>query len=397
MSTTLAPDTRDALLAELRRRTTTPGFHFLTPDHLTRLNETASDSAPVVSLYLSLSPEMRRGNAWEKAFREIADGALAEAGDQREAVQAELDRIRETLDAGLPRTGRGVAFFACESIGLFERLGTAIDLPTSVHVEQNPYVRPLARVRDENDRFVIALLSAHKSRFFFSQIGLVEEVYSLDGEEFAVTDTVTKDQRQDIKADLRRAQAQKSAHAATLICKTLGARHVVYSAPADMDADFTDALDQATRQRLAGSFACEIHATTAEVATAAEAIQREAEAREEMDTLGRIEAALGSKAVVGISDTLDMLNQQRVMMLVVDDEAYVPGGLVPVDGAVDLLTDQTTGTYAATGASVRAVPDLVEHMLDRAMTQGAQLEIIRSDAARAALAKHGPAAAILRF
>ena len=397
MSTTLAPDTRDALLEELRRRTTTPGFHFLTPDHLTRLNETASSGAPVVSLYLSLSPEMRRGNAWEKAFRETTDAVLADAGEQREAVQGELDRIRETLDAGLPRTGRGVAFFACESIGLFERLGTAIDLPTSVHVEQNPYVRPLARVRDENDRFVIALLSAHQSRFFFSQIGLVEEVYTLDGEEFAVTDTVSKDQRQDIKADLRRSQAKQSAHATTLICKTLGARHVVYSAPPDMDADFCDALDQATRQRLAGSFACEIHASTAEVAQAAEAVQRETEAREEMDTLGRIEAALGSKAVVGVTDVVDMLNQQRVMMLVVDDEAYVPGGLVPVDGAVDLLTDQTTGTYAATGASVRAVPDLVEHMLDRAMTQGAQLEIIRSEAARAALAKHGPAAAILRF
>ncbi len=397
MSTTLAPDTRDALLAELRRRTTTPGFHFLTPEHLTRLNETSSDDAPVVSLYLSLSPEMRRGNTWEKAFREIADGALAGAGEQRAAVQAELDRIRETLDGGLPRTGRGVAFFACESIGLFERLGTAIDLPTSVHVEQNPYVRPLARVRDENDRFVIALVSAHKSRFFFSQIGLVEEVYTLDGEELAVTDTVTKDQRQDIKADLRRAQAQKSAHAATLICKTLGARHVVYSAPADMDADFTGALDQATRQRLAGAFACEINASTSDVAAAAEAVQRETEAREEMETVGRVEAVLGSKSVAGLSATLDMLNQQRVMTLVVDDEAMVAGGLVPVDGAVDLLTEQTGGTYAATGAAIRAVPDLVEHMLDRAMTQGASLEIVRSDAARAALAKHGPAAAILRF
>ena len=397
MSTTLAPDTRDALLAELRRRTTTPGFHFLTADHLARLNETASDGPPVVSLYLSLAPEQRRGNTWEKAFRELAAAAVEQAGPHRDAVQAEIDRIRETLDGGLPRTGRGVAFFACESIGLFERLGTAIDLPTEVHVEASPVVRPLARVRDENDRFVIALVSAHQSRFFFAQIGLVEEVYTLDGEEFAVTDTVTKDQRQDIKADLRRAQAQKSAHAAQLICKTLDARHVVYSAPPDMDASFTDALDQATRHKLAGHFACEIHATTADVAAAAETVQRATEAREEMETVGRIEALLASKAVVGLAATLDMLNQQRVMTLVIDDEAHVAGGLVAVDGAADLLTDQTGGTYDATGADVRGVPDLVEHMLDRAMMQGASLEIVRSAAARAALRPHGPVAALLRF
>ena len=371
MSTTLAPDTRDSLLSELRRRTTTPGFHFLSADHLTRLNETEAAGAPVVSLYLSLSPEMRRGNAWDKAFRDLSDQACADAGPFKTDVQAELDRIRETLDAGLPRTGRGVAFFACENAGLFERIGTAVDVPSSVHLDRNPYIRPLARVRDENDRFVIALVSAHQSRFFFAQIGLVEEVYTLDGEEFAVTDTVSKDQRQDIKADLKRAQAQKSAHAATLICKTLDARHVVYSAPPDMEASFTEALDQATRQRLAGSFACEIHASTAEVAEAAEPIQRETEAREEMETLGRVEAQLSGKAVVGLDDTLDMLNQQRVMTLIVDDEATMAGGLVPVEGGTDLLTAQTEGTYAATGANIMAVTDLVEHMLDRAMTQGA--------------------------
>jgi len=394
MSTTLAPDTRDALLDELRRRTTTPGFHYLSADHLTRLNATMADGAPVVSLYLSLAPEMRQGGGWDRAFRELSTEALSKAGEHKAAVQAELDRIREGLDAGLPRTGRGVAFFAHEASGLFEQVGTAVDLPTSVHLDNNPYVRPLARVRDENDRFVIALVSAHQSRFFFSQIGLVEEVYQLDGEELAVTDFATKDQRQDIKADLRRAQAQKSAHAAHLIAQTLDARHVVYSAPPDMDASFVEALEQSTRQKLAGSFACEIHATTAEVAAAAETVQRETEARQEMETVEKVQALLASKSVAGLDDTLDMLNQQRVMMLVVDDEAQVAGGVDSVSG---MLTSRTEGTYEATGGTIEPVSDLIEHMLDRAMAQSATLELVRSDAAREALRPHGPAAALLRF
>lgn len=397
MSTTLAPDTRDALLGELRRRTTTPGFHFLSADHISRLTEVSSDGPPVVSLYLSLAPEMRNGNAWDRAFRDLSDQALAAAGAHKDAVRADLDRVHEALAAGVPKTGRGVAFFACKSAGLFEQIGTAVDLPSAVYVDRAPHIRPLARVRDENDRFVIALVSAHQSRFFFAQIGLVEEVYTLDGEELAVTDFASKDQRQDIKADLRRAQAQRSAHVADLITRTLDARHVVYSAPPDMDASFTEALDQATRQKLAGHFACDIHASTADVAAAAEATMHETEARQEMETVGRVEALLASKAVVGLADTLDMLNQQRVLTLVVDDEARIAGGLVAVDGSADLLTEQTEGTYAATGADVRACPDLVEHMLDRAMAQGAGLELVRSDAARAALAKHGPTAALLRF
>ena len=394
MSTTLDPNERDALLAELRRRTTTPGFHFLSADHLQELNETRSDGAPIVSLYLELTPEARIGSTWQTTLKDLCEQAVSQAGDHADAVRGECDRIAAALEAGLPKTGRGVAFFACESQGLFQQLGTAITLPSEVHVTDNPYVRPLARVRDENDRFVIALLSMHKSRFFFSQIGLVEEVYEIEGEEFAVTDLVSKDQKQDRKAKLRKQQAQRSAHALELIAKTLDARHVVYSAPADMEADFLDGLNQGVRQRVAGSFACDTLATTAEVAEAAEPVQREVEAREEMETVGKVQELLSSRAVAGLDDTLDMLNQQRVMTLVVDDATTIPGG---VDETSGMLTTQTDGTYAATGGDVQPVDDLVELMLDKAMEQGASLELVRSEAARAALTEHGPAAALLRF
>ena len=55
------------------------------------------------------------------------------------------------------------------------------------------------------------------------------------------------------------------------------------------------------------------------------------------------------------------------------------------------------GTYEATGGPIRRESDLVEAMLERAMAQGAELELVRSEPARAALAEHGPAAALLRF
>ena len=394
MSTALAPDARDALVAELRRRTSTQGYHFLSADHIQRLNGASSDGAPVVSVYLSLSPEKRMGDAWETALKDLRAEAMAEAGDHADAVRAELDRVEAALREGLPRTGRGVAFFACQGLGLFEQVGTAIELPTLAYVGAEPYIRPLARVRDEHDRFVIALVSAQKSRFFFAQIGLVEEVFSLAGQELAITDFASKDQRQDMKADLRRDQAQKSAHALQLITDTLDARHVVYSCSADMERDLLDALDQATRTRVSSSFSCDINASTAEVAEAAEQAQREVEAREEVETIERVQELLTTRSVAGLADTLDMLNQQRVMTLIIDDEVRIEGGVEPESG---MLTTQTSGTYPATGGEIRREADLMEAMLDRAMAQGATLELVRSDAAKAALEPHGPVAAILRY
>jgi peptide subunit release factor 1 (eRF1) len=393
---TLSPEHRDALLAELRARTTSPGFHFLDTDHLQRLNEIEANGTPIVSLFMELTPEMRTGDAWEIAFKDLRTAALAspEAKGNEAPVRAELERIEAALQQGLPRTGRGVAFFACEDIGLFRQLGVALALPNGVQLGRRPYVRPLARVRDEHDRFVIALISAHKSRFFFSQIGLVEEVYVLDGQELAVTDFASKDQRQNMKAELKRDQAQRSAHVLELIVRTLGVRHVIYDAPADMEATFLDALDQQTREKVAASFQCELHASPADVAEKAEPVQREVEAREEMETVARVREGIPGRAVAGLDETLDMLNQQRVMTLVVNDDLHIPGG---VDAQTGMLTTQTEGTYPATGGEIMPTEDLFDVMLERALQQGASLELVRSEAAKGALAEHGPSAALLRF
>ena len=391
---TLSPDARDGLLAELRRRTSTPGFHFLSADHLQRLNETRSDAAPVVSVYMELTPEMRVGDTWEIALKDLRSRTHEQFPDHGADIDREFARVEAALRESLPRTGRGVAFFLNEGMGLTEQLGTAIALPNEAYVGPEPYVRPLARIRDENDRFVIALVSAHKTRFFFSQIGLVEEVFDIAGQELAITDFASKDQRQDMKADLKKDQAQRSAHALELITKEMDARHVVYSCAADMEKNFLDALNQQTRERVSASFNCEVNASTADVAEAAEPVQREVEAREEAETIGKVQELLSSRAVAGLSDTLDMLNQQRVMTLVVDDEARIEGG---VDSESGMLTTETEGTYPATGGAIRREADLIEAMLDRAMAQGASLELVRSPAAKAALGAHGPAAAILRF
>ena len=120
----------------------------------------------------------------------------------------------------------------------------------------------------------------------------------------------------------------------------------------------------------------------------------EVEAREELETLARLSELRTTRAVVGLQPTLDMLNQQRVMTLVVDGEYRVAGG---VDDATGMLTTQTGGTYEATGGPIRRESDLVEAMLERAMAQGAELELVRSTPAREALAQHGPTAALLRF
>ena len=237
MSTVLSPEERDQFLAQLRQRTATPGFHFLSTEHLQELNEIESDGAPILSLFMELTPETRVGDAWQITFKDLSKQALQKA-DQMGAkaeIQAELARIEEAFRSGLPRTGRGLAVYACEEMGLMRQLGTPVSIDNQVYVDRRPYVRPLVRVRDEHDRFAIALVSMRRIRLFFSQIGLVEEVLDDEVSEIGLTDFASKDQRQDIRAEQKKNQAKRAAHAVQLMTKQLGVRHVIYSTPADME------------------------------------------------------------------------------------------------------------------------------------------------------------------
>ena len=396
MSTALTPELRDTLIAELEERTTSPGFHYLDADHLQELAAIESPEAPILSFFMELTPEMRVGDAWHITFKDLAKRALDGLNGSYEPapVQRELDRVEEALRAGIPRTGRGLVFYACEEIGLFRQFGTAIALPNTTYVDRRPYVRPLVRVRDEHDRFLLVVLSQKQMRFFFSQIGLVEEVFELEGREVLTADFASKDQRQDKQQAYRKEQAQRAAHATQLLVKELGIRHVIHACPADMEANYLDALDQPTRERIAAAFQCDIHASVAEVAQKAEPIQREVEEREELETLDKVAQLLTTRAVAGLDATLDMLNQQRVMTLLIDDDVEISGG---IDRQTGMLTRQTEGVIEATGNEVFPESDLFELMVERALEQGASVELIRSEAARAKMRPHGPCAAILRF
>ena len=396
MSNALAPEIRDALIAELEDRTTSPGFHYLDAGHLTELAAIESAEAPVLSFFMELTPEMRVNDSWNIKFKDLARQAFDHSNGQydKATVQRELDRVEAALRQGIPRTGRGLVFYACDDIGLFRQFGVAISLPNTVYVNRRPYVRPLVRVRDEHDRFGIAVLSQKQMRFFFSQIGLVEEVFELEGREILTADFQSKDQRQDKQTEYRKEQAKRAAHALELLAQKLDVRHLLYACPADMEATFLDNLEQHTRERIAASFQCDINATTAEIAEKAEPIQRAVEEREELETLDKVQALLTTRAVAGLDETLDMLNQQRVMTLLLDDDHEIPGG---IDRETGMLTTQTEGTLETTGNAVFPESDLFELMLERALAQGASLELIRSEAARQQMRDLGPAAALLRF
>lgn len=374
-------------------------YRLLTPGHLRRLAEIELSKAPVLSLYLQLTPERRVGRAWHSFFSSLVTATLRRfvSHRERETAREDFDRIEQVLAAELPAMGRGVVFFVCRPLGLWRQIALSVPLPDSVHLSSRPYIRPLVRTRDEHDRFVLALLSQAENQFFISQIGQVEEVFRIqsDHHRALLADRPARDRRDDVVMEAVGLEARVLAHVAEMVTEQFEGRHLVLSGASDLRTAVVAALPKRLLNRVGGEFTVELHARPHEVALAAEPALTAIEEREELATLRHMIEAGPSGTAWGEGPTFAALRDGRVMILAVDDTIAKAGSRCSICKS---LYDVVPSTCVVCNANtLEVVEDVVELAIEQAFEQQAALEIVRSNAARTLMNARGRMAALLRW
>jgi hypothetical protein len=119
-----------------------------------------------------------------------------------------------------------------------------------------------------------------------------------------------------------------------------------------------------------------------------------AAAREREDTaLARLaeEFARGGRAASQLADVLAAVHEQRVEILLVDRGYEAPGVCCPQCG---WLGGSGFSECQADGSPVDRLDNVVEAIIERAITQAADVHVLRD---RPELASHGHIGALLRF
>jgi peptide subunit release factor 1 (eRF1) len=399
MRTSLSPSDRDALVQQFQALEEQAPFRLLTPHEMVTLGQLEASDAPIVSAYLDLGPDARRDRAWATVLKSNARQRLERIDDRRQArfVEAELARIERSLSHKLPDLGRSVAVFSSEPLGLWHEVVLPVPLPNRFEVGERPYMRPLFRVLDEHDRFLLVVLDDKRARLFISQLGSIVEIADLIEEGPSLTHgggwAQMRLQRQHDAHVLWHAGAV--AHASALALEQFGARWMLVAGTPDVLVDFRNQISPPAAARMAGEFKVNTTVPASQVASAAAPLQRQVEAREESATVDRLShAPPGGKAAWGLVDTLAALNDGRVLSLVVLDDFRSPGA---VCGDTGRLYADAEGLCPDCGESLTPLPDVVDIALERAHRLGARLELVRSADARAQLAARAPIAAGLRY
>jgi peptide chain release factor subunit 1 len=377
----------------------------ITRDRLRQLAEARVGGAKVLSLFLNLDPrEFATPPARSTEVRSLLDraGRLVKeesehlTHEQKESLRQDLERVAAELGNGAGTKGaHGLAIFSASAAGLFEILRLPEPVDHEPVISDTPYLAPLSSLADSG-RWCVVLVNRRTARLFCGSSDALEEVALVDDEVRNKHDqggwsqanyqrSVDKDVQDHLK------------HVAEVVFEEMRSempQGVIVGGPQETVADFEGTLHPYLRERLAGRIDIDVENSSPEDVrrTAAERIGEVAREREDK-ALSRLAELYGSngRAASGLADVLVAVHEQRVEVLLVDRGYTAPGVCCPKCG---FLGGKGFAECPADGTPVERRDDVVEAAIERAITQSAEIHVLRD---RPELASHGHIAAILRF
>jgi peptide chain release factor subunit 1 len=368
----------------------------------------------VVSCYLKLEPRDRSRGKYLIKLKNRMREQLARfeqrgaSRQQRDAVERDLARVREHLEGpgNLP-SGRGIAIFACEALGLFEAIPLPRVFRSRLLIDRSPLIRELAALNDEFGRVLCAAYDRTSARFFDVTASGIHELPAL-----APSDTTRAGRFHGPRSPTgtapgagsagehnfhQRIREEKQRHYAAVaqrlfeLSRDRAIRGVVLAGIGVGSEAVEPHLHPYVGRQLLGSVRLNPKAASpSSIMEAALEVRAESERRFEAEHLAALREGLGTGwAVNGVEEVLRALRHGQVRTLIVEPTAEQRGFRCTATGRLGL----TEATCEAEGRP-EAVPDVIDEAIEEALRQGGHVDVVEDGAARAGVAG---LAALLRF
>jgi peptide chain release factor subunit 1 len=367
------------------------------PDTLRHLAELRASEGKVVSIYLNLDPaEFADGRARSSAINSVLDEADRLAREEAPPVRADVEGIRDLFKNFDFHGAHAVAVFVNGAEDLLETFKLPRTVTNMVVIDEAPYVEPLVEMQ-VTALYGVVLVSRQLGRIFRGSRDRLDEVAVVKDEVHRRHDQGGWSQARYQRSVEKEAQDHlKNTNDELLRLHERRPFDALFvAAPETVYADFCERLHPYLSERLAGRIDIDVENTSADdVQRAADDVLGAFERKLEAETLDRLLAAKGSssgRGASGLEDTLEALNEQRVEVLMLDDNFDAAGVCCPQCG---WLGPQGISACPADGTATSAREDITDLAVRRALTQSARVVIVRDDDRLEPL---GSVAALLRF
>lgn len=370
-------------------------------EQLERLAAFEPQGAPVVSLYLNLTPDQHGRDSYAQFCRKAFADRL-KSFDERSAEHASLERdverIHGYLENELNRSSNGLALFASAgSAELFEAMQLDAAVPEHwLFIGKLPHLYPLAVLIEQYPRYAVVQLDTNRARIFVFGLGSVEKQTQVTGVKTRRTSmggwSQARYQRHAENFHLH--HVKEVAAELDRIVRADNIQHLIIVGDEVVVPLFKDALPTHLNAKLVDVLKLERQAGDDEIAAATLDVLRQKDAETDSERVAEVIDAwrAGGLGVVGPEATLRALHMKQVEELLI---AATPRGLKPVG---KVIGDGKRPPVAAVTSAANRPDDkqvqLADELVARATENGARIRVIEDPAL---LQAHGGVAAALRF
>src|SRR5215212_1185637 len=271
----------------------------ITRTSLRRLADVKPERGRVLSVFLNLDPTQfatpaARSTAITSVLTQASRRVEEAEGlthDEREALKADVERVRQALNASdLAQDGtRAVAVYACGPADLLEVVSLRRPVDSAVVLDRSPYVEPLLADAD-SERWCVLLANRRNARFFIGDGGSLEETDRIEDDVHSQHDQGGWSQAR-YQRGIEKEKDDHLVHVAEVAFdayKRRGFDRLLIGAPEELVNDLKAKLHPYLRKRIVGRLHLDVENSTIEdVRSAASAAIEDWSRRCEREALDR--------------------------------------------------------------------------------------------------------------
>lgn len=358
----------------------------ITEDAIRELASFRGEAAPVLSCYLDVDGRRVRHADYEHELDHLLREAASRANGEGRLLRPDVERIAAYVRNGFDRSRtRGLAIFSCAAHDLWEVVALPVAVTNRVVVSETPAVSQLELLVQDLDRFGVLLADRQRARMFVFELGELTDRSELFEELPRDYDAKGERDQGDHQAHVDALASQHLRHAAAvafLVFQEQGFEHLTIGAPDSIGNELESYLHPYLKDRLVGRLGVPPTAGLEAIRQAAVAVELDYDRHQEAVVVGRLRDAvgIGSRGVVGLTDTLAALQAHRVQTLVVSTGYTERGWSCPSCGVL-VATAPLGRVCGECRTELHPVDDVVEAALGRALSQacGVQLCVGNAD------------------
>jgi peptide chain release factor subunit 1 len=357
----------------------------ITRTRLRRLADVKPERGRVLSVFLNLDPTefatpAARSTAVTSVITEAARRVEQADGlehGEREALKADIDRVREALMASdIAQNGtRAVAVYACQPADLLEVVKLSRPVDFAVVLDRSPYIEPLVAEAAE-EHWCVLLVNRRNARFFIGDGGGLEETDRVEDDVHSQHDQGGWSQAR-YQRGVEKEKDDHLVHVGEVAFQRFQDGRfdrLLVSAPDELVNEVEAKLHPYLRERIAGRVHLDVeNSSIDDVRAAAGQAMEDWRRRCEREALDRLVEGVGrgGRGAAGLSAVLQSLNEQRVETLLLGEGFRSAGGRDPATGMV------YPGDQGPEGQALEHSENIVELAIEKAIEQSAKVIKVR--------------------